>query len=120
MLQRHCEEVYTDQKETREVQDKRIEYFRKKGDQRFTVDGRRAEITVDLVLQVWAKMSDNRVSGPEDTVVSEMMKLLPVEKFYTFTKCFQRSASCSKLAEDCETRNQKMELEDTERQRSQV
>ena len=50
-LQRHCEEVHTDQGETREVQEKRIEYFKKKGDRHFTDDGRGAEITVDLVLQ---------------------------------------------------------------------
>ena len=50
-LQRHCEEVYTDQKETREVQEQRIEYFKKKGDQQFTDDGRGAEITIDMVLQ---------------------------------------------------------------------
>ena len=28
-LQRHCEEVYTDHDETREVQEKRNEYFKK-------------------------------------------------------------------------------------------
>ena len=47
---RHREEVYTDQHETREVQEKRIEHFNKKGDRHFTDDGRGAEITVDLVL----------------------------------------------------------------------
>ena len=75
-LQRHCEEVDTDQEETREAQEKRIEYFRKAGDQHFTDDGRGAEITVDLVLQARAKMADNKVNGPEDTVVSEMIKQL--------------------------------------------
>ena len=29
-LQRHCEEVYTDQEETREVQGNRIEYFKRR------------------------------------------------------------------------------------------
>ena len=83
------EEVYTDHEETREVQENRIEYFKKKGDQQFTVDGRKAEITVDLVLQARAKIADNKVNGPEDTVVCEMMKQLPLEKIYTITKCFQ-------------------------------
>ena len=43
-------------------------------------DGRRAEITVDVVLQARAKMSENKVNGPEDAVVSEMIKQLPWEK----------------------------------------
>ena len=34
-------------------------------------------------------MSDNKVSGPEDAVVSEMIKLLPLEKIYIITRCFQ-------------------------------
>ena len=63
--------------------------FKKKGDQQFTMEGRNAEITVDPVLQARAKMSDNKVHGPEDTVVSEMIKQLPMEKIYTMTRCFQ-------------------------------
>ena len=88
-LQRHCAEEYTDQEATREVQENRIEYFKKMGDQQFTVNGRRAEITVDLVLQARAKMSDNKVIGLEDTVVSEMIKQLPYEEICIITKCFQ-------------------------------
>ena len=41
-LQRHCEELYTDQEETKEVQENRIEYFKKRGDQQFTEEGRTA------------------------------------------------------------------------------
>ena len=67
-LQRHCEEVHTDRGETRDAQEKRIEYFKKKGDQQFTVDGRDAEITVDLVLQARSKLSDNKVYGLEERV----------------------------------------------------
>ena len=48
-----------------------------------------AEITIDLVLQARAKMSENKVNGPEDTVASEMIKQLPQEKIYIITKCFQ-------------------------------
>ena len=47
-VQRHREGVHTDLDETREVQEKRIEYFKRKGDPQFTDDGR-AEITIDLV-----------------------------------------------------------------------
>ena len=71
-LQRHCEEVYTDLEEQREVQRKRIEHFGEEGCQQFAVEGRKPEITVDLVLQARARMSDNKVNGPEDAVVSEM------------------------------------------------
>ena len=70
----------TDPEETKEVQEKRIEYLNKKGDRRFTDDGRGAEITVDLVLQARAEMSENKVNGPEDAVVNEMIKQLPLEK----------------------------------------
>ena len=31
-LQRHCEEVYTDKEETKEIQQNRIDDFKKKGD----------------------------------------------------------------------------------------
>ena len=67
------EEVYTDMDETKEEQENRIEYFWKKGNQQFTEDGRNAEITVDQVLQ-GAKLSENKVNGPEDAIVSEMIK----------------------------------------------
>ena len=81
--------MYADPEETREVQEKRIECLKEKGDRHFTDDGKGAEITVDLVLQGRAKMSDNKVNGVEDTVVSEMIKLLPLENIHTITRCFQ-------------------------------
>ena len=71
----------TDQDVTRDVQKKRIKHFKKRGDQHFTDDGRRAEITVDLVLQAKAKMSENKVS--------EMIKQLLQEEVYFTTKCCQ-------------------------------
>ena len=53
----------------------RIDYFKKKkGDQQFSMDGRDAEITVDLVLQARAKICDNKENGPGDAVGSEMVK----------------------------------------------
>ena len=75
-LQRHGEEVCADHEETKEVQENRIDCFKKKGCQQSTVDGREAEITVDLLLQARAKMSDNKVNEPEDAVVSEMIKIV--------------------------------------------
>ena len=53
------------------------------------MDGRNAEITVVLVLQARAKLSDNKVDGLEDAVVCEMIKHLPSEKIYTIARCFQ-------------------------------
>ena len=53
------------------------------------MDGRDAEITVDLVLQARAKMSDNKVNGPEDAVVSEMIKQLPFREDLYNHECFQ-------------------------------
>ena len=50
----------TDKEETNETQEDRIEFLKKKGDRHFTVEGRTAEIKVDLVLQARAKMSDNK------------------------------------------------------------
>ena len=81
--------MYTDQEETKEVQENRVEYFKNKGDCQFTVEGRDEEITVDLVLQARAKMSDNKVNGPDDAIVSEMIKQWPLEKINTVTMCFQ-------------------------------
>ena len=40
--------MYIDPDETREVQEKRIEYFKKKSDQHFTDDGRGAAVGEDL------------------------------------------------------------------------
>ena len=34
-------------------------------------------------------MSDDKVNGPDDAVVSEMTKHLPLEKLYIITRCFQ-------------------------------
>ena len=62
-LQRHCEEVCTDLEETKEVQECRIQYFKKKGNQQFTEEGRKAEITVELVLQARDNLSDNKVKS---------------------------------------------------------
>ena len=53
------------------------------------MEGRTAEITVDLVLQARAKMSDEKVNGPDDAIVREMIKQLPLEKVYSSARCFQ-------------------------------
>ena len=83
----HCEEVYTELEE-KEAKESRIEYFKKKGNQQFEED-RNAEITVDLALQARAKLSDNKVNGLDDALVSEMIKILLLEKIYTIARCLQ-------------------------------
>ena len=60
--------MYTDPKETR-----KIEYSKKNGDQEFT-------------LLAIAKMSENKVNGPEDAVVKEIIKKLHLENVNTTTK----------------------------------
>ena len=80
---------------------------KRRGCQQSTVDGREAEITVDLLLQARAKMSDNKVNGPEDAVVSEMIKQLPLEKISTnhevLPRTLQGPDGGAKFIEDCET-----------------
>ena len=45
------------------------------------------ELTVDLVLGARGKMHTDSANGPEDMIVTEMLKELPM---YEITKCFQR------------------------------
>ena len=71
---------------------------KKKGVQHFTEDGRNAEITVDLVLQAMAKLSDNKVNGLEDAVASEMIKICEM-----FPGPLYGSDGCSQLVDDCGT-----------------
>ena len=101
---RQCEEVKTDPEETKEEY---LVFSRGKGDQQFTQDERGTEITIDLVLQARAKMLDNKVNGPEDAVVSEMIKQLPRENphhrnVFPGTCCYEN-----------QTRNQRKEKEVT-------
>ena len=87
--QRHCEEVYTDLEETKEAQECRSEYFKKEGNLQFTQESRSAEIPVDFVLQARDRLSDNKVNGLEDAIVSEMIKKLLMENIDTVARCFQ-------------------------------
>ena len=61
----------------------------KSGEKHFTEEKSVPEITIELVLQARAKMADNKVNGPEDSTVSEMIKQPPQEKKYEITRCFQ-------------------------------
>ena len=44
---------------------------------------------MDLVLEATAQLSENKVYGPEDAVVSEMIKKWLLEKIDTLMRCFQ-------------------------------
>ena len=54
-----------------------------------TEKGRVARITIDFVPQARAEMLENKVHGPEDSIVSETIKQLPQEKIYEITRCSQ-------------------------------
>ena len=69
-LQRHCVEGYVDIEETIEEQEKRILRYKEDGDRHFAEEGRVAEITIDLVLPARAKVAENKVNGPEDSIAS--------------------------------------------------
>ena len=79
-----------DPEETIDEQQRRMPKYKEDGDRHFVTEhGRVAEITIDLVLQARAKMSENKVNGPEDSIVSEMNKQWPQENIYEITRCLQ-------------------------------
>ena len=49
----------------------------------FSEDGRKVEITVDIVLMAKAHIAESKVNGPEDTVVAEMIHRLLAQKVYS-------------------------------------
>ena len=61
------------------------------GDKHFTEEGRVAEITVDLVPQVRAKMPEDEVNGSGDSIVSQMIKQPPHEHSLLEYEMFPRS-----------------------------
>ena len=67
--------------ETIEEQRQRISWYTNKKRRKLHRTKKVAEISVDLELQAKAFLSDKKVSGLEDSVVSEMIKQLPLEKF---------------------------------------
>ena len=62
------------------MQKERIEHFKTRGDRHLLQEGRAAATTVDLVLQARAA----------DSIVSEMIKALPLEKVHVTAACFQQ------------------------------
>ena len=55
-------------------EEKRIVTCKEDGGRHFSEVRRVAEITIDLVKQARAKMAENKVHGPEDSVVTEITK----------------------------------------------
>ena len=76
-LQRHCQEVYDDKGETILKHEERIKKYTKEGDRHFTEERRIVEITIDLVLRERTSMAEEKVNGPEDSVVTDISKRLP-------------------------------------------
>ena len=81
--------MYTDLEETKEAQESRIEYFRKNGNQHFTEEGRNAEITVDLVLQARAKLSDDKEKRTRGRDRERDDQKDAHGKIYTIARCCQ-------------------------------
>ena len=57
-----------------------MEYFKRKRKSGIYRGRSLAEITIHVGLRVGAKSRDNKVNGPEDAIVSEMIKKLSMEK----------------------------------------
>ena len=74
------------------MQEDRIKNHKTEGDRHFTEEGRIAEITVDVVFQATAKMAEEKVTGPEDSIVTEMQKQLPRENI-TILQIASKTAS---------------------------
>ena len=103
-LQRHCEEVHEDVEETIEKQEDRIKKYKKDGKQTF--HGRRESCRnyCRLGTPSKANMADERVNGPEDSIVTEMTKQLPQEHFLTLqsaSKIFLGDWKKHQFLEDC-------------------
>ena len=78
--------------------------FQDEMSQQFTEQ--REAISIDLIWQARTNMSDNKVNGLEDVVVSEVIKRLPWEKIYTITRAFKNfSRARWKLEADGRLRN---------------
>ena len=61
---------------------------------------------MDFVLQARDRMAEEKVSGPEDSVVAEMIKELLQEKVYEITRCsrwLHGVGRCCKLLANYET-----------------
>ena len=102
-IARNC--MWILKKQTKVVQEGRIEYFKRQGDQHFTKNGRGAEITIDLVLQARAKMSENKVNGPEDAVASEVVETVAFRESAQSQNVFKIvswDGRCAQYKEYCE------------------
>ena len=64
-------DVCVDPEETIEEQEKRVMKYNEVGDRHFTEEGSVADISIDLVVQARAKISENKVNGPEDSIMSD-------------------------------------------------
>ena len=82
-LQRHCEEVYMDPEETKEVPEGRIQFFKRKGDQQFTKDGRSLAVPCRNVAKQGQRTRRCRCKRDDQ---AELLQ----EQIFFITKCFQK------------------------------
>ena len=79
MAQKHCENVYVDPEETDEKQKERMQKYEILGNEHFS-EGKKSEVSVDLVLHPRHRLCEGEVNGPRYKIVSEMLKRLPLAK----------------------------------------
>ena len=102
-LHKHCQELYVDVHETIEKQEDRIKKCKTDGDRHFAGEGIISINSIDLVLEVCAKMAEESVNGSEDSIVTEMIKRFPQKQQHENTRCFQdRFMGLEELQEDRE------------------
>ena len=90
---------------SKRTQERKLKISKSKGNLQFTEDGRNAKITVDLVLQTRAELSENKVNGREDAPVGDQ-KFFCGEDLHNnevFSGTISGSDGVSKLVESCET-----------------
>ena len=88
-----------DPEETEEQQRERIQRCVKLGNEQL-LEERIAEISVDSVLQTRSRLCDGKVDGPDDRLVSEMLKRLPFVKNLRSGKCLTGALHGKEQASD--------------------
>ena len=86
----HCEKCYDGKTETSEVQDERIRQQSSRGDSLVVLQGRQMQIAVDRVLRARGKIMKNKVNGPADCLVTEMLQCVPTETVYEVAHWFDK------------------------------
>ena len=86
----HCERCYDDKAETPEVLAGKIQPQRIFFDRQEALQVHRVTMTVDRVLWARGKMLRNKVNGPDDCLVTEMLQCLPTAIVYEVAHWFDK------------------------------